>query len=45
LARSHTKAGAAVYAARKEIVEPLTAQIKQARSFRQFLVRGFENVL
>jgi transposase len=40
----HTKAGATVYAARKAIVEPVIGQIKQARSFRQFLLRGFENV-
>jgi transposase len=39
-----TKAGAAVYAARKTIVEPVIGQIKQARGFRQFLLRGFENV-
>jgi hypothetical protein len=30
----HTKAGAAVYAARKAIVEPVVGQIKQARGFR-----------
>jgi hypothetical protein len=40
----HTKAAAAVYAARKGIVEPVIGQIKQARGFRQFLLRGFENV-
>jgi transposase len=40
----HTKAGAAVYAARKAIVEPVIGQIKQARGFRQFLLRGFEKV-
>jgi len=40
----HTKVGAAVYAARKGIVEPVFGQIKQARSFRQFLLRGFEQV-
>jgi transposase len=40
----HTKAGAAVYAARKGIVEPVISQIKQARGFRQFLLRGFEKV-
>jgi transposase len=39
-----TKPGAAVYAARKAIVEPVIGQIKQARGFRQFLLRGFENV-
>lgn len=40
----HTKAGAAVYAARKGIVEPVFGQIKQARGFRQFLLRGFDKV-
>ena len=40
----HTKAGAAVYAMRKAIVEPVIGQIKQARGFRQFLLRGFEKV-
>jgi hypothetical protein len=40
----HTKVGAAVYAARKGIVEPVFGQIKQARRFRQFLLRGFDKV-
>jgi hypothetical protein len=40
----HRKAGAAVYAARKAIVEPVFGQIKQARGFRQFLLRGLERV-
>lgn len=40
----HTKAGAAVYAARKGIVEPVFGQIKHARGFRQFLLRGFDKV-
>jgi transposase len=40
----HRKAGAAVYAARKAIVEPVIGQIKQARGFRQFLLRGLEKV-
>ena len=39
-----TKAGAAVYATRKGIVEPVFGQIKQARGFRQFLLRGLEKV-
>jgi transposase len=39
-----TKAGAAVYAARKAIVEPVFGQIKQARGFRQFLLRGINKV-
>ena len=40
----HTKAGAAIYAARKAIVEPVIGQIKQARGFRQFLLRGLDKV-
>jgi transposase len=39
-----TKTGAAVYARRKTIVEPVIGQIKQARGFRQFLLRGVEKV-
>ena len=39
-----TKAGAAIYAARKALVEPVIGQIKHARGFRQFLLRGFEKV-
>jgi transposase len=39
-----TKVGKAVYAARKAIVEPVFGQIKQARGFRQFLLRGVEKV-
>jgi transposase len=39
-----TKAGKAVYARRKAIVEPVFGQIKQARGFRQFLLRGIEKV-
>ena len=39
-----TKVGAAVYATRKWIVEPVFGQIKQARGFRQFLLRGIEKV-
>ncbi len=35
-----TKAGKAVYARRKCVVEPVLGQIKQARGFRQFLLRG-----
>jgi transposase len=40
----HRKVGAAVYAARKAMVEPVFGQIKQARGFRQFLLRGLEKV-
>jgi transposase len=39
-----TKAGKAVYAARKCVVEPVFGQIKQARGFRQFLLRGLQKV-
>jgi transposase len=39
-----TKVGRAVYAARKCVVEPVFGQIKQARGFRQFLLRGKEKV-
>ena len=39
-----TKVGKAVYAARTTIVEPVFGQIKQARGFRQFLLRGIEKV-
>jgi transposase len=35
-----TKMGKAIYAARKCVVEPVFGQIKQARGFRQFLLRG-----
>jgi len=38
--RLQTKAGKAVYAARKYVVEPVFGQIKQARGFRQFVLRG-----
>ena len=39
-----TKQGAAVYARRKVIVEPPFGQIKEARSFRRFLLRGVAKV-
>ncbi len=39
-----TKAGKAVYAARKCVVEPVFGQIKQARGFRQFVLRGIRKV-
>jgi transposase len=39
-----TKAGKTVYAARKCVVEPVFGQIKQARGFRQFLLRGKQKV-
>ena len=36
--------GRAIYAKRKTIVEPVFGQIKQARGFRQFLLRGIEKI-
>jgi transposase len=39
-----TAAGKALYAARKQIVEPVFGQIKSARGIRQFLLRGLEKV-
>lgn len=39
-----TEAGHAVYARRKCITEPVHGLIKQARGFRQFLLRGLESV-
>ena len=39
-----TKTGAAIYAARKGIVEPVFGQIKQARGFRRFSLRGLAKV-
>jgi transposase len=39
-----TKVGAAIYATRKGIVEPVLGQIKQGRGFRRFLLRGLEKV-
>jgi transposase len=39
-----TVKGRCTYAKRKEIAEPAIGQIKEARGFRQFLLRGLENV-
>jgi transposase len=39
-----TRAGRAVYATRKTIVEPVFGQIKEARRFRHFLLRGLAKV-
>ena len=39
-----TKKGRATYSKRKQIVEPVFGQIKEARGFRRFLLRGLENV-
>jgi transposase len=44
--RAKIKAGghASPYRLRKQLPEPVFGQIKQARGFRQFLLRGFANV-
>src|SRR6202795_99082 len=44
--RAKTKAGghASPYRLRKQLPEPVFGQIKQARGFRQFLLRGFAKV-
>ena len=39
-----TKAGAAIYSTRKTVVEPVFGQIKEARGFRRFLLRGLKKV-
>ena len=39
-----TSAGRALYARRKVIVEPVFGQIKEARGFRRFLLRGLEKI-
>jgi transposase len=39
-----TAVGRAVYARRKAIVEPVFGQIKEARGFRRFLLRGLEKI-
>ena len=36
--------GKALYARRKVIVEPVFGQIKEARGFRRFLLRGLEKI-
>jgi hypothetical protein len=44
--RAKIEAGghASPYRLRKQLPEPVFGQIKQARGFRQFLLRGFEKV-
>jgi len=39
-----TKKGRETYSKRKHIAEPVFGQIKEARGFRRFLLRGLENV-
>jgi transposase len=43
-AKLKTAAGRGVYARRKAIVEPVFGQIKEARGFRRFLLRGLEQI-
>jgi transposase len=43
-AKLDTASGRAVYARRKTIVEPVFGQIKEARGFRRFLLRGLAKI-
>jgi transposase len=43
-AKLSTESGRALYAQRKTIVEPVFGQIKEARGFRRFLLRGLAQV-
>ena len=43
-AKVRTPAGKALYARRKVSVEPVFGQIKEARGFRRFLLRGLEHI-
>ena len=43
-AKVRTAAGRALYARRKVIVEPVFGQIKEARGFHRFLLRGLDNI-
>jgi transposase len=43
-AKVRTSEGRALYARRKVIVEPVFGQIKEARGFRRFLLRGLANL-
>ena len=43
-AKVRTPAGKALYARRKVIVEPVFGQIKEARGFRRFLLRGLATI-
>jgi len=44
LIRASATPSQTTYRLRKQIVEPVFGQIKQARGFRQFLLRGVEKV-
>jgi hypothetical protein len=43
-AKVRTAEGRALYARRKVIAEPVFGQIKEARGFRRFLLRGLANI-
>lgn len=43
-AKLDTESGRALYARRKTIVEPVFGQIKEARGFRRFLLRGLSKI-
>jgi transposase len=43
-AKVRTPAGKALYARRKVIAEPVFGQIKEARGFRRFLLRGLDHI-
>jgi len=43
-AKVQTPEGRALYARRKVIVEPVFGQIKEARGFRRFLLRGLDHI-
>ena len=43
-AKVRTPQGRALYARRKVIVEPVFGQIKEARGFRRFLLRGLDPI-
>lgn len=43
-AKVRTPEGRALYARRKVIVEPVLGQIKEARGFRRFLLRGLDRI-
>lgn len=43
-AKLKTASGRAIYARRKAIAEPVFGQIKEARGFRRFLLRGLERI-
>ena len=43
-AKVRTPAGQALYARRTVIVAPVFGQIKEARGFRRFLLRGLDNI-